>query len=303
GGHGRAALPGPGGARHRASEQAPGVRAAGAGLRHCRRQRAPRLPGRLARLQRRIPDPGRPRTDVDPRPHEQPAQARGPRRLRPHGHRAAADRGRAQHVQRRVPAHEARADGAHPPPPGPASRGGRAGGAAPVSEEGAGTLTVPAGCHAVTAPPMAGMDVAVVASRYNAGVVQKLLDGAIDRLVERGISRDRITIVFVPGAWELPLACRRLAEAGGHQAVIALGCVVRGGTPHFEYVCSEASRGVIQASLDTGLPVSFGLLTTDTMEQAEERAGGAHGNKGAEAADAAVDMAQLMRALPRGRRM
>ena len=172
-----------------------------------------------------------------------------------------------------------------------------------MSEEGAGTLTVPAGCHAVTAPAMADMDVAVVASRYNAGVVQKLLDGAIDRLVERGISRDRITIVFVPGAWELPLACRRLAEAGGHQAVIALGCVVRGGTPHFEYVCSEASRGVIQASLDTGLPVSFGLLTTDTMEQAEERAGGAHGNKGAEAADAAVDMAQLMRALPRGRRM
>jgi 6,7-dimethyl-8-ribityllumazine synthase len=172
-----------------------------------------------------------------------------------------------------------------------------------VSEAGAGTLTVPAGCHAVTAPAMAGMDVAVVASRYNAGVVQKLLDGAIDRLVERGISRDRITIVFVPGAWELPLACRRLAEAGGHQAVVALGCVVRGGTPHFEYVCSEASRGVIQASLDTGLPVSFGLLTTDTMQQAEERAGGSHGNKGAEAADAAVDMAQLMRALPRGRRM
>ena len=172
-----------------------------------------------------------------------------------------------------------------------------------MSEEGAGTLTVPAGCHAVTAPPMADLDVAVVASRYNAAIVQKLLDGAIDRLVERGIARDRITIVFVPGAWELPLACRRLAEAGGHQAVVALGCVVRGGTPHFEYVCQEASRGVIQASLDTGLPVSFGLLTTDTMQQAEERAGGAHGNKGAEAADAAVDMAQLMRALPRGRRM
>jgi 6,7-dimethyl-8-ribityllumazine synthase len=172
-----------------------------------------------------------------------------------------------------------------------------------VSDEGAGTLTVPDGCHAVTAPAMAGMDVAVVASRYNAAIVQKLLDGAIERLVERGISRDRITIVFVPGAWELPLACRRLAEAGGHQAVVALGCVVRGGTPHFEYVCREASRGVIQASLDTGLPVSFGLLTTDTMHQAEERAGGPHGNKGAEAADAAVDMAQLMRALPRGRRM
>ena len=172
-----------------------------------------------------------------------------------------------------------------------------------MSEEGAGTLTVPAGCHAVTTPPLAGLDVAVVASRYNAAIVQRLLDGAIDRLVERAISPDRITIVFVPGAWELPLACRRLAEAGGHQAVVALGCVVRGGTPHFEYVCREASRGVIQASLDTGLPVSFGLLTTDTMEQAEERAGGSHGNKGAEAADAAVDMAQLMRALPRGRRM
>jgi 6,7-dimethyl-8-ribityllumazine synthase len=172
-----------------------------------------------------------------------------------------------------------------------------------VSEEGAGTLTVPEGCHTIVAPPMAEPAVAVVASRYNAVVVQKLLDGAVERLVEHGIARDRITVVLVPGAWELPLACRRLAEAGGHQAVVALGCVVRGDTPHFEYVCSEASRGVIQASLDTGLPVSFGLLTTDTLEQAAERAGGSAGNKGAEAADAAVEMAQLMRALPRGRRM
>jgi 6,7-dimethyl-8-ribityllumazine synthase len=172
-----------------------------------------------------------------------------------------------------------------------------------LSDQGAGTLTVPEGCHGITAPPMAEMAVAVVASRYNAVVVQKLLDGAVARLVEHGIARDQITVVLVPGAWELPLACRRLAEAGGHQAVVALGCVVRGGTPHFEYVCSEASRGVIQASLDTGLPVSFGLLTTDTIEQAAERAGGQHGNKGAEAADAAVEMAQLMRALPRGRRM
>jgi len=172
-----------------------------------------------------------------------------------------------------------------------------------VSEEGAGTLTVPEGCHTIVAPPMAESAVAVVASRYNSVVVQKLLDGAVERLVEHGIARDRITVVLVPGAWELPLACRRLAEAGGHQAVVALGCVVRGDTPHFEYVCSEASRGVIQASLDTGLPVSFGLLTTDTLEQAAERAGGRAGNKGAEAADAAVEMAQLMRALPRGRRM
>jgi 6,7-dimethyl-8-ribityllumazine synthase len=171
-----------------------------------------------------------------------------------------------------------------------------------LSEQGAGTLHAPEGCHAVEVRPLAEMAVAVVASRYNADVVQRLLDGAVERLVEHGVSRDRITIVFVPGAWELPLACRRLAEAGGHQAGIALGCVVRGDTPHFEYVCREASRGVIQASLDTGLPVSFGLLTTDNLEQAEERAGGSAGNKGAEAADAAVVMAQLMRALPRGHR-
>ena len=114
-------------------------------------------------------------------------------------------------------------------------------------------------------------DVAVVASRYNADVVQRLLDGAVARLVERGIGADQITVVLVPGAWELPLACRRLAEAGSHQAVVALGCVIRGGTPHFEYVCNEASRGVIQAALDTGVPVSFGLLTCDTLEQALER--------------------------------
>jgi 6,7-dimethyl-8-ribityllumazine synthase len=171
-----------------------------------------------------------------------------------------------------------------------------------LSEQGAGTLRAPAGCHAVELRPLADMAVAVVASRYNAEVVQRLLDGAVERLVEHGVSHDQITIVFVPGAWELPLACRRLAEAAGHQAVIALGCVVRGDTPHFEYVCREASRGVIQASLDTGLPVSFGLLTTDTLEQAEARAGGSVGNKGTEAADAAVVMAQLMRALPRGHR-
>ena len=172
-----------------------------------------------------------------------------------------------------------------------------------MSDLGAGVLTVPDGVHAVSAPAMTEMEVAVVASRYNSQVVQKLLDGAVDRLAERGIPRERITVALVPGAWELPLACRRLAEAGGHQAVIALGCVIRGDTPHFEYVCREASRGIIQAALDTGLPVSFGVLTVDSIDHALERAGGTAGNKGAEAADAAVDMAQLMRALPRGRRM
>jgi 6,7-dimethyl-8-ribityllumazine synthase len=170
-----------------------------------------------------------------------------------------------------------------------------------VSDEGPGTLTVPDGCHAVDGPVL-NQDVAVVASRYNADVVQRLLDGAVARLVERGIGADQITVVLVPGAWELPLACRRLAEAGSHQAVVALGCVIRGGTPHFEYVCNEASRGVIQAALDTGVPVSFGLLTCDTMEQALARAGGESGNKGADAADAALEMAGLLRALPRGSR-
>ena len=170
-----------------------------------------------------------------------------------------------------------------------------------MSDAGPGTLTVPEGCHAVEGPVL-DQDVAVVASRYNAEVVQRLLDGAVARLKEHGIGANQITVVLVPGAWELPLACRRLAEAGSHQAVIALGCVIRGGTPHFEYVCNEASRGVIQAALDTGVPVSFGLLTCDTMEQALARAGGESGNKGADAADAALEMAGLLRALPRGSR-
>ena len=170
-----------------------------------------------------------------------------------------------------------------------------------MSDAGPGTLTVPEGCHAVEGPVL-DQDVAVVASRYNAEVVQRLLDGAVARLKEHGIGANQITVVLVPGAWELPLACRRLAEAGSHQAVIALGCVIRGGTPHFEYVCNEASRGVIQAALDTGVPVSFGLLTCDTMEQALARSGGQSGNKGADAADAALEMAGLLRALPRGSR-
>ena len=105
----------------------------------------------------------------------------------------------------------------------------------------------------------------------------------------------------MPGAWELPLACRRLAQAGGHHAVVALGCVIRGETPHFDYVCSEASRGIIDVASESGVPVGFGLVTANTLEQAQARAGGAHGNKGAEAAAAAIEMAGLMRTLPRAR--
>ena len=170
-----------------------------------------------------------------------------------------------------------------------------------MSEAGAGELRVPEGAGAIQGRPHADLDVAIVASRYNADVVQPLLEGAVAKLAAHGIPRDRITIVVVPGAWELPLACRRLAEAGGHHAVVALGCVIRGDTQHFDYVCAEAARGITDASKDTGVPVSFGLLTCDTHAQAMARAGGAHGNKGAEAADAAVEMAGLLRTLPRPR--
>jgi 6,7-dimethyl-8-ribityllumazine synthase len=150
--------------------------------------------------------------------------------------------------------------------------------------------------------PHTDHDYAIVASRYNAEIVEKLLEGAVDGLARHGVPRDRITVVLVPGAWELPLACRRLAEAGGHHAVVALGCVIRGETPHFEYVCAEAARGITDASKDTGVPVAFGLLTTNNLQEALDRAGGRQGNKGTEAAEAAIEMAGLMRTLPRQRR-
>jgi 6,7-dimethyl-8-ribityllumazine synthase len=170
-----------------------------------------------------------------------------------------------------------------------------------VSEFGVGEIEVPDGYSAIVGRPQADLDVAIVASRFNADIVQLLLEGAVEELAGHGIREDRVTIVLVPGAWELPLACRRLAEAGGHHAVVALGCVIRGETPHFGYVCAEAARGITDAAKDTGVPVAFGLVTTDTHDQALARAGGAHGNKGAEAAAAAVEMAGLMRTLPRSR--
>ncbi len=168
-----------------------------------------------------------------------------------------------------------------------------------MSEFGVGEIKVPEGYGAIVGRPHADLHVAIVVSRFNADIGQRLLDGAIEELSTHGIKHDRIAIVLVPGAWELPLACRRLAEAGGHHAVIALGCVIRGETPHFEYVCAEAARGITDASKDTGVPVAFGLVTTDDHDQALARAGGAHGNKGAEAAAAAIEMAGLMRTLPR----
>ncbi|HEU0193561.1 MAG TPA: 6,7-dimethyl-8-ribityllumazine synthase [Gaiellales bacterium] len=166
-----------------------------------------------------------------------------------------------------------------------------------MSEAGAGQLRIPEGCATVASESPSGA-VAIAASRFNAEVVQRLLDGAVGRLDELQVPRDQATVVLVPGAWELPLACRRLAASGRYQALVSLGCVVRGGTPHFQYVCSEAARGIAHASLETGVPIGFGVLTCDTHEQALERSGGRHGNKGAEAVDAALEMAGLLAVLP-----
>lgn len=139
----------------------------------------------------------------------------------------------------------------------------------------------------------AGARVAIVAARFNHEVVDLLLQGALSALERHGIEGGRREVVRVPGAFELPLAARVLLESGC-DAVIALGAVVRGDTPHFDYVCTECARGISQVSLDTRRPVIFGILTTDTMAQALARAGGEHGNKGHEAALAALEMLTLL---------
>ena len=142
-----------------------------------------------------------------------------------------------------------------------------------------------------------GLRIAIVAARFNHFVVDKLVAGAVETLTAAGISSQDLDIVRVPGAFEIPLAAKKLAASRDYEAVIALGAVIRGGTPHFEFVAGECARGVAQASLDTGLPVVFGVLTCDTVEQATDRAGGKAGNKGADAAAAALEMADLLRKL------
>jgi 6,7-dimethyl-8-ribityllumazine synthase len=133
----------------------------------------------------------------------------------------------------------------------------------------------------------------VVAARTNDLVVSRLLDGALDALRRTGAAASDIVVVRTPGAWELPLALRDVGRSGGFSALIALGAVIRGGTPHFEYVAAETAKGVFQVSLELDLPVSFGVLTCDTLEQALERSGAKAGNKGFEAAMAAVESADL----------
>jgi 6,7-dimethyl-8-ribityllumazine synthase len=137
----------------------------------------------------------------------------------------------------------------------------------------------------------------LVASRFNELVVAQLIDGARDTLRRHGVTEEHITLVRVPGAWELPLICKRLAASGKFEAVIALGAVIRGGTPHFDYVAGAAASGLERVSLDHNLPVVFGVLTTDSIEQALERAGTKAGNKGSDAAMTALEMVNLGREL------
>jgi 6,7-dimethyl-8-ribityllumazine synthase len=134
---------------------------------------------------------------------------------------------------------------------------------------------------------------ALVVARFNSFVVESLVDGAVDTLRRHGIATDDIVIIRVPGAYEMPLAVKRVAETGEYDAIIALGAVIRGGTPHFEYVAGEAASGLGAVSLDSDIPVSFGVLTVDSIEQAIERSGTKAGNKGVDAAITALEMVSL----------
>lgn len=143
-------------------------------------------------------------------------------------------------------------------------------------------------------PRGSGRRVVVVASRFNETVTRSLVDGALEALVAHGVAFDDIDIVWVPGAWELPLAARRALSSGRYDALVAVGAVIRGDTPHFDFVAGEASRGLGDVSGETEIPVGFGLLTCDTLDQALARAGGVHGNKGWDAAVAALEMTDVL---------
>ena len=143
-------------------------------------------------------------------------------------------------------------------------------------------------------PVGAGRRLAIVASKFNETITRALVDGALDASVRHGVAFDDIDVIWVPGAWELPLAVRRAMASERYEAIVALGAVIRGDTPHFDFVAGEASRGLATASIDSDIPLGFGLLTCDTMEQALARCGGKHGNKGWDAALAALEMADLL---------
>ncbi|MFZ5639165.1 MAG: 6,7-dimethyl-8-ribityllumazine synthase [Bacillota bacterium] len=142
-----------------------------------------------------------------------------------------------------------------------------------------------------------GMKFALVVGRFNEFITNKLLGGAMDALNRHGALEQDIEVAWVPGAFEIPLVAQKLARSGKYDAVICLGAVIRGGTPHFDYVCAEVSKGVAKVSLDTGVPTIFGIITADTIEQAIERAGTKAGNKGWDAAVTGIEMAGLLKAM------
>ncbi len=142
-----------------------------------------------------------------------------------------------------------------------------------------------------------GIKFGIIVSRFNDFITSRLLDGAVDALVRHGAKEDDIEVVKVPGSFEIPLVAKKMASKGSYGAVICLGTVIRGATPHFDYVASEVSKGIAAASFETGVPIAFGVITSDTIEQAVERAGTKAGNKGWDAALTAIEMAQVLKKL------
>jgi len=139
-----------------------------------------------------------------------------------------------------------------------------------------------------------GLRFAIVASRFNDFIVDRLVEGAVDYLLRHGAEKTNITLIRVPGAFEMPLAAKRLAQAKRFNGIVCLGAVIRGATPHFDYVCAEVSKGLAQVMMESGIPVGFGVLTTDSLEQAVERAGSKAGNKGVDAAAATLEMIRVL---------
>ena len=137
--------------------------------------------------------------------------------------------------------------------------------------------------------------IGIVVARFNEFITSKLLGGAVDTLVRHGISDDNISVAWVPGAFEIPLIAKKLAQTGNYDAVICLGAIIRGSTSHYDLVCNEAAKGIAQVSLEAGIPVMFGVITTENIEQAIERAGSKAGNKGSECAEGAIEMINLCR--------
>jgi 6,7-dimethyl-8-ribityllumazine synthase len=142
-----------------------------------------------------------------------------------------------------------------------------------------------------------GIKFGIVVSRFNDFINKRLLDGALDALSRHGAEDKNISVVKVPGSFEIPLMAKKLADSGNYDAIICLGAVIRGATPHFEYICAEVTKGIAKVTLDSGIPVSFGILTTDNIEQAIERAGSKSGNKGWDAAMSAIEMVNVLKVI------